>query len=212
MILYHFVTSPFARRVRLAIAMKGLPSPELRDSRANPEHAVEVKKLNPMATVPVLVDGERIVCDSHAIIEYIDRKSPNPPLWPAGVAGAEAHEIVALADAVIDTIVDLGMRYHALHDHASFATMRDQFVGGRAQAALDRLGERVASRRFLFEDRWTAADIALYTTTAWLEGLPARVEKFLPAKHMVSLGWKVPSALSTWAQQFRDREDVRALD
>lgn len=207
MILYHFTTSPFARRVRLALAMKGL-SAELRDARGNPEHAAEMKRLNPMHTVPVLVDGERVVCDSHAIFEYVDRKAPKPPLWPVD---AEAYELVALADAVIDTLVDLGMRYHALADHPAFAKVRDEYVQGRAQRALDRLGERVASRGLLFEDRWTAADIALYTTTTWLEGLPGRAETFAPAKQMVALGWKVPPALSAWAKQFRDRDDVRTL-
>jgi glutathione S-transferase len=36
MILYHFGTSPFARRVRLVLAHKSC-SVELRDPRANPE-------------------------------------------------------------------------------------------------------------------------------------------------------------------------------
>src|SRR6185295_14845026 len=90
MILYHFPTSPFARRVRLALSMKGL-SAELRDARTNPEHAGELRRLNPAHTVPVLVDDDHVVTDSMAICHYLDRKFPDPPLWPfRGVEAAAA--------------------------------------------------------------------------------------------------------------------------
>ena len=85
MILYHFPTSPFARRVRLALAHKKL-SAELRDARAVPEHRAEVNRLNPLHTVPVLVDEGTVVVDSTAICHYLERKFPDPPLWPAGTA------------------------------------------------------------------------------------------------------------------------------
>src|SRR4051812_40605674 len=114
MILYHFTTSPYARRVRLALAHKGL-SAELRDARANPAYLLEVQRLNPFHTVPVLVDGDRVVVAPPAICHYWDRKQPTPPLWPAGLAGAEAFEWAALSDSVINVLADLGMRYAALH-------------------------------------------------------------------------------------------------
>ncbi len=213
MILYHFTTSPFARRVRLALASKGLTA-ELRDARGNAEHRAELQRLNPLHTVPVLVDGERVVVDSAAIGHYLDRKVPDPPLFPAGLAGAEAFELVAMCDSIITINVDLGMRYWALHDHAAFPAVRDEYIG-RVQRSLDGLSRRVAAvapGAFLFESRFTAADIAVYTTVAWLEGLPARVATFPPAKQMLSLGWSVPPGLSAWARPLRDRADVRALD
>src|SRR5262252_10868329 len=100
MILYHFTTSPYARRVRLALAHKGL-SAELRDVRGNPSLLPELHRLNPMHTVPVLVDGERVVADSGVILHYLDRKLPDPPLWPTGMDGADAFELVALADSAV---------------------------------------------------------------------------------------------------------------
>jgi glutathione S-transferase len=209
---YHFPTSPFARRVRLALLHKGL-SAELRDVRANPDHQTELRRINPLHTVPVLVDGERIVADSTAILHYVDRKIPGPPLWPEGAAGAEAFELMTLADAVIAILADLGTRYHAFHDHPSFPEVRGQFIG-RAQGALDRLAERVKGHpegRALCGDAWSAADIALYTTVAWLEGLPARAKTQPAPARVMSLGWTLPSALSAWADPHRHRPDVIAL-
>lgn len=215
MILYHFPTSPFARRVRLALAHKGL-SATLRDARANPEHLAELRTLNPLHTVPVLLDGERVIADSTAIAHYLDRKVPDPPLWPAGVEGAAAFELVALTDSTVTVLVDLGIRYSALHDHAGFPAVRAEFVG-RVQRALDRLAERVAARGTapgitLCGERWSGADMAVYTTVTWLEGLHARAETFAPARRVVDLGWSLPPALSAWAALHRQRADIVALD
>jgi glutathione S-transferase len=212
MILYHFPTSPYARRVRLALAHKG-QSAELRDARANPEHMSELRRLNPVHTVPLLIDGQRVIADSTAICHYIDRKWPDPPLWPAGLEGADAFELVALADSAINILVDLGMRYSQLNDHPKFQRVREQFVG-RAQRALDRLAERVAERRgapALCGDTWSGADIAVCTMVIWLEGMPARAATFAPAKNMVALGWNLPAALAEWTAQHRARDDVRSL-
>ena len=68
MILYHFTTSPFAQRVRLTLVLKDL-SAELGDARADARHAAEVKRLSPLHTVPILVDGERVIPDSNAICQ-----------------------------------------------------------------------------------------------------------------------------------------------
>jgi glutathione S-transferase len=211
MLLYHFPFSPFARRVRLTLAHKGL-SAELRDARAEPRYLEEVRRLNPMHTVPVLVDAERVVVDSTAICEYLDRKVPSPPLWPAGLAGAEAHELTALTSSAITILVDLGARYHATHDHPRAAALREEYVG-RAQRALDQVAARVAARGEgpLCGDAWSMADIAVYTTVAWLEGLPLRAPQVPAAQQVVELGWSLPPALTKWASWPRQRTDVRTL-
>jgi glutathione S-transferase len=189
MILYHFPTSPFARRVRLALSHKGL-SAELRDARANP------------------------LVDSNAICHYLDRKFPAPPLWPAGLAGAEAFEFIALTDSVTTTLIDLGLRYHAVHGDPNFVVVKEEMVG-RAQRALELLAEKVTSRGAvgvpLCGEAWSGADMAVYTTVTWLEGLPGRAATIAPAKQIVALGWSLPSVLGVWAAQYHGREDVRAL-
>ena len=55
--LFHFPTSPFARRVRLALAHKGLTT-ELCDVRAHPEFLEESRRLSPLKTIPVLVEED----------------------------------------------------------------------------------------------------------------------------------------------------------
>jgi glutathione S-transferase len=211
MILYHFTTSPFARRVRLALTHKHLPV-ELRDARADPSHLREVQRLNPMHTVPVLLDEGRALCDSNAILQYLERKQPSPPLWPAGLPGAEAFELSALADGAITIVSDLGMRYAAMHKEAYFPALRETIIG-RVQRSLERLAERAAPRvgRTLCGDGWSAADLAVITLVQWLEGMPLRAPTFAPAAAVVALGWKLPGPLVAWADAQRARPDVIAL-
>jgi len=212
MILYHFSTSPFARRVRLVLAYKGLDA-ELRDPRADPQWWPQVQRLNPMHTVPVLVDAERVVADSTAIVHYLDSKFPEPSLFPRSPDGVLAFELAALANSAIETLVNLGIRVYELHDHPDFPKVRDTLMG-RTQRALDAIAERVLARGNgvpLCGDAWGWADIVVYTLVNWLEGLPERAKTQAPAQQVTGLGWKLPPALSEWADQHRSRADVLAL-
>lgn len=212
MILYHFSTSPFARRVRLALALKGL-SAELRDPRANPAFVPELRACSPMHTVPVLIDGARTVVDSNAIAHYLDRLQPAPALFPPGPGGALAFELAALADGVIGLIADLGGRYHALHDHPRFSEVRAQLIG-RAQRSLELIEQKVLARGNgipLCGSEWSWADIVVFTLVTWLEGLPIRAATQPVPAQMVSLGWTLPPLLSGWADQHRARPDVVQL-
>jgi glutathione S-transferase len=203
MILYHFVNSPFTRRIRLALAHKNI-AVELRDAGTDPAHDAAVDRLHPFQTVPVLVHGERVVCESVAIAAYVDRLQPAPPLWPEGMAGALAVELIALTDATLNILVDAGLRYYPLPE-----AHRAQAID-RAQRGLEALAQR-ASGRYLAGEAWSYADMALFTTVHWLEGLPARAATLQNPKQILSLGWTLPQELSRWADQHRARPDVVAL-
>jgi glutathione S-transferase len=45
-----------------------------------------IAALNPAGTVPVLEDGDLVVWDTLAIVEYLAERHPDLALWPAGVA------------------------------------------------------------------------------------------------------------------------------
>ncbi|KAL1222722.1 Glutathione S-transferase Z1 [Cardamine amara subsp. amara] len=81
--LYSYWRSSCAHRVRIALALKGLeyeyiPVNFLKGDQFNPDYLT----INPMGTVPALVDGDIVISDSFAIIMYLDEKYPEPPLLP----------------------------------------------------------------------------------------------------------------------------------
>jgi glutathione S-transferase len=209
--LYHFRYSPFSRRVRLALAHKGLDV-TLREGRDEPGAIEEARKLVPLRTIPVLVDGGRAMADSTAITRWLDAAYPSAPrLWPDGDDAFAAVEVATLVDATLNGVIDLGTRYFALREHAAWPTVKAEMLG-RAQQAIDALGRRAAGMSgTVCESGWSAADMALLTMVLWIEGWPGRASSSPNIAQLMTLGFTLPSELSRWADHHRKRPDVLAL-
>lgn len=72
--------SPFVRKVRVAMAEKGL------EYDLEPVMPIgvsdEFKKLSPLGKIPVYQDGDFVLPDSSCIIAYLERLHPEPHLYP----------------------------------------------------------------------------------------------------------------------------------
>jgi glutathione S-transferase len=78
-VLHQWEISPFCRKVRKVLAHKGVP---YRTQEYNGLRARGAAGLSPAGKLPVLdYDGERIQ-DSSAIVEFLEKKHPAPPLFP----------------------------------------------------------------------------------------------------------------------------------
>ena len=210
--LYHFYHSPFSRRVRLALAHKKLDV-ELLDGREKPESWEEAKRLVPLRTLPVLVDGQRAIGDSSAITRWLDHVYPDSPrLWPGGDDALLVLETATLVDVALNATVDVGTRYFALRGDPAWNSVKSEMLG-RAVQAFGALASRVASlgRATIAASGWCAADMWLYTAVAWFEGMPARATSSPNIAQILTLGLSIPAPLSKWADAHRDRSDVRAL-
>lgn len=78
--LFSYFRSSAAYRVRIALNLKELPYDcetihLLRNG--GEQHSVTYKKLNPLQLVPTLIDGEHVLSQSLAIIEYLEEKFSN---------------------------------------------------------------------------------------------------------------------------------------
>jgi glutathione S-transferase len=81
--LYHNPLSPNVRRVRLTAAVLGLEIEEKRLDFAKGEHKnPEYLALNPNGAVPTLVDGDYVLTESRAIMQYLASKKPESGLLP----------------------------------------------------------------------------------------------------------------------------------
>jgi maleylacetoacetate isomerase len=82
--LYTYFRSTAAYRVRIALNLKGIDyEPVFVHLVKGEQLSSDYRALNPQALIPVLVDGERILTQSLAIIEYLDERYPEPPLLPS---------------------------------------------------------------------------------------------------------------------------------
>jgi len=97
--------SPFGRKVKLAMAMKGLKDAiEVAAADTNPGDNVEVNSVNPLGKIPILVvDGKQSIFDSPVICEYLDSLAPSPVLFPkSGPERWRTLTLGSLADGILD--------------------------------------------------------------------------------------------------------------
>ena len=84
-VLYYGSGSPYAWRVQLALEHKALPyERKVLSFSAGDTRKPEFLALNPRHRVPVLVDGDFVLYESNAIVEYLDEAYPGrgAPLFP----------------------------------------------------------------------------------------------------------------------------------
>jgi glutathione S-transferase len=108
--LYHSYLSPYARRVLIVLAEKGLEHEREKHKFARDFRGLAT--LNPCLLLPVFVDGDRHLWGSNLIIEYllktypeIPQGSPTPPL-ATSMTRSERHWEDSLLLATLETMTD----------------------------------------------------------------------------------------------------------
>ena len=157
--LYYGSGSPYAWRAQFALEHKALPY-ELKvlSFSAGDTRKPEFVSLNPRHQVPVLVDGDFVLWESNAIVEYVDEAYPGrgAPLFP-GDAKTRAivrrfiEEVDNYYNKAIDPILDQAFwvkpeerdaakladgRNKAVEELATFSkAMRGDYLAGPLSAA-----------------------------------------------------------------------------
>jgi maleylpyruvate isomerase len=167
--LYGYFRSSATYRVRIALNLKGIPwQSVVVDLRApvSAQHTREFRGLNPHGLIPVLVDGERTLTQSLAIIEYLEETQPQPPLLPRDAAARAEVRALALAVACdIHPLNNLRVLNHLRgplgHDDAAVNAWYGHWIA-QGFAALERDAARLSGDgRHMYGTAVTLADVCL---------------------------------------------------
>ncbi len=148
--------SPYARKVRIALAEKGIPFELLTEVPWNND--TSLPRYNPLEKLPVLLtdDGGSVYESSH-ILEWIERKFPLPPLVPTDDYGyLEAKRVQVVADGICDSLV-LTFFERARPD-PSEAWMARQLR--KVHGGLSDLAQTLGDRPWMVRDAFGLGDIA----------------------------------------------------
>jgi glutathione S-transferase len=155
--------SPFSWRVLLTLEVKRLPYESHLIQFSKGEHQTpEFLAMNPRGQVPVLRDGGDVVYESIAVMAYLDRKYPEPPLF-----GQTPGEAGAIWRAVCEQVSYLDGPGDAYIVPIYFGRTQEKAAEVRAampriQAELTRLESVLAGRDWLAGNALSAADIAVF--------------------------------------------------
>ncbi len=168
--LYTYYRSSCSYRVRLALAYKGLAydtHPVHLVRNGGEQHKPEYVALNPQAQVPTLVDGDFILTQSMAIMEYLEEKHPKPALLPQDtLARAYVRQICQIMVADIHPLNNLKVLQHLTTDLAASQAQKNEWYHKwikQGFSATEKLLERSPYRtgKFVCGDEVTMADMCL---------------------------------------------------
>lgn len=168
--LYTFELCPYAHRVRLALAEKGLAAEMLEvDLKSKPASFL---RISPTGAVPLLVHGNVKLWESAVISEYVDETFPDPPLLPATPAERALARIwIRFADERIyaDTHNLIFTR-----DVAARRKLVQRMSESVRLLESDLLAKRPTAGAYAFGAQFTLLDLTLHP---WFEQLGA-LEQF----------------------------------
>jgi glutathione S-transferase len=199
--------SPYARKVRIALAEKGIAFELATEVPWNDD--TSLPRHNPLEKLPVLLpdDGPPVYHSSH-ILDWLERRYPTPPLLPPDDDGILLHrEAEVLADGVCDAFLLIffeQMRPAAHQSQPWIARQRRKVDGGIAE-----LARRAEGRRFLVGDRFGLADIATGSVLGYLSVRFPELDwrgRHPALAHYTDMLFERPSfrATTPYPQQIRD--------
>jgi glutathione S-transferase len=206
--LYHALSSPSSRRVRMFLAEKGLSLPSVSvDLGRGEQNSEQYRAINPRRTVPTLVleDGTAIG-EVPAIWRYLEEIHPTPSLL--GVTPrekalvnmwerrTELEGFASVMEGVRNALPGLkGRAIAGPHDYDQISAIVDRSKL-RLKNFYSDLDVRLAEASFVAGDRFTAADITAVVTVDFAS---KAMDFPLPERHRSLKRWydvvsKRPSA------------------
>jgi glutathione S-transferase len=160
--IYWIAGSPFAWRVLLTAEVKGIPyEGKLLEASKGDLKTPEFLAINPLGRVPALRDGNFTLHESLAIMVYLDRKHPSPPLF--GRTAEEAGRIFQrISEFISDFWASSQRLIHSILFGPPFGTAEARAEREKVHLRLARLEGYAESSVWMAGPDLTAADIVAY--------------------------------------------------
>ncbi len=215
MIRLHGITiSNYYNQAKMALLEKGLAFEEVHAATGNTGD--EVLACSPLGKVPFITTERGSLCESQAIVEYLEALQPNPPLLPSDPwQAAKVRELCTFVDLHLELVA------RELYTQAFFGGTVSEAQQARVRKLLTRniAGFKRLARfaPYLAGERFTMADCSAYVSLP----LVSMASKAMYGECLLAAGgvdWKPyialvgqrPSAQRVTADRKRDTERAAA--
>jgi glutathione S-transferase len=198
MILRFSPSSPFVRKVRIAITLLGFDKDVTIERADTTDPNDSLRKINPLGKIPVLIveDGSAVY-DSRVILDYLDDRAGGGKIVPRdSKARLAALRLQALADGILDasilTVYEGRYRKAEMHEPKWLELQAGKVSRGlsvveAAPPAIEPMPDvgqitlacALGYRDFRFGGSWRSEYPRL---VAWLDNFAARVPAFAATK------------------------------
>lgn len=159
--------SPYARKVRIHLAEKGIPFELITEVPWNSD--TQTPRWNPLEKLPVLIcpDGSSVF-ESRYISEWIEARHPEHPLMPREVEAMLAvKRFEVICDGACDALILQLFENARPEDHRSQPWMDRQ--RRKVDGSLRELARVIGEREFCVGHTFTLADVATGTLLGYLK-------------------------------------------
>jgi glutathione S-transferase len=205
-VIHSIPGSPYGRAVLVALEEKGVQArlaPVAPGSFRSAQHLAR----HPFGKVPVLEHGDFMLYECAAILRYVDRILPQPPLTPANPQSAgRMDQLMNINDWYLFQGVSNVIAFQRIVGPRLLGLQPDEDAIAaampKAHTVFDELGRQLGDKPFFVGDSLTLADVLLAPQLDFLRELPEW--EVLTASHVNLRAWMTrmnarPSmAATTW--------------
>lgn len=155
--------SNYYNKVKLALLEKGVPFTEAHAGTPGASTAdPAVLEVSPLAKIPFLTTEQGGLCESQAILDYIETRWPNPPLLPADpYAAAKVRELTTFIDWHLE-IVARQLYGSAFFGAAALSDSRKDSIRKQLTANIAAFKRLAKFAPYVAGDSFTQADCAAF--------------------------------------------------
>ncbi|MBE9043782.1 glutathione S-transferase family protein [Pleurocapsales cyanobacterium LEGE 10410] len=183
--LYHNPISANSRRVWVALLEKDIPFEQVIVKLDGDQFAPEFVEISPFHHIPVLVDGDFILVESLAILDYLEAKYSQTPLLPTD---AKALATVRMVEMV--TVNELSPILTRLSSEIMGFTKEPEKLEQAKQKAhkvLNFFEGLLGGHPYFISNCLTRADIVAGTMIPWLPSLGVPLDEYPKLKYCSEL-------------------------
>ena len=209
--LFSYFRSSAAWRVRIALALKGLDF----DYRAvhllrSGQSSEAYTRMQPSQLVPSLVvDGDAVISQSLAIIEYLDETHPTPPLLPPDAVGRAQVRALAL-DLACDThpLGNLRVLRYLVHEMGVSEDQKNRWIRHWTETGLAVVEQRLqaSAGQFCHGDTVGLADCVLVPQVFNAQRFACRTDHYPTLMRIAAHAMTLPAFANTQPSQCPDAE------